>query len=158
MKSNLRYLTLAFGLVYTWFGMLKFFPGLSPAEKLAQNTIDVLCFGLIPRNTTIILLAIWEVGLGLLFLSNRYILLAVRIAMVHMVCTFLPLIFFQDISFTEPPIAFTLVGQYIVKNIVYLAALALMYQEYRQQAGAPKVARQIKSEKIAPGMDTSVAK
>lgn len=158
MKSTLRYLTLSFGIVYTWFGLLKFFPGLSPAETLAQNTIDVLCFGMIPRNVTIILLAIWEVGVGILFLSNRHILLAVRIAMVHMCCTFLPLFFFQDISFAAPPLVFTLVGQYIVKNVVYLAALGMLYKEYRKEEGAQAANKEVNARTFVPGMDASTAK
>jgi hypothetical protein len=30
------------GIVFLWFGILKFFPSVSPAEELAIRTIDVL--------------------------------------------------------------------------------------------------------------------
>ncbi|MBK6622060.1 MAG: hypothetical protein IPG32_14735 [Saprospirales bacterium] len=30
-------LRISFGVIYTWFGMLKFFPGISPAEDLARK-------------------------------------------------------------------------------------------------------------------------
>ena len=119
-------LRISFGIIYCWFGMLKFFPEMSPAEDLAKETIRVLTFGLIPDNVSIILLAIWEVLLGLLFFSNRFQRFAIRFALLHMACTFLPLAFFPSLSFTHPPYAFTLVGQYIVKNLVFMVALLMM--------------------------------
>ena len=65
LTSN-NLLALSIGLTYLWFGLLKFFPGLSPAEDLAQNTIDTLSFGLIPAELSLIFLAIWETAIGLL--------------------------------------------------------------------------------------------
>lgn len=126
LKLLLTLLRISFGIIYCWFGMLKFFPEMSPAEDLAKETIRVLTFGLIPDNVSIILLAIWEVLLGLLFFSNRFQRLAIRLALLHMACTFLPLAFFPNLSFTHPPYAFTLVGQYIVKNLVFVVALLMM--------------------------------
>jgi len=41
-------LLLSVGIVFFWFGILKFFPGLSPAQDLAIRTIDLLSFGLVP--------------------------------------------------------------------------------------------------------------
>lgn len=120
-------LRISFGVIYTWFGMLKFFPGISPAEDLAKETIEVLTFGLIPNEISIILLAIWEVLLGLLFFSNLFQKVAIPLALVHMACTFLPLAFFPNLSFTRVPYAFTLVGQYIVKNLVFIVALLMMH-------------------------------
>jgi hypothetical protein len=49
-------LAISIGLVYLWFGGLKYFPHLSPAENLAKNTIYMLTFGNIPSNVSIILL------------------------------------------------------------------------------------------------------
>ena len=67
-----RFIAITIGLVYCWFGALKFVPNLSPAEDLAKNTIRQLTFGLIPDEVSIILLAFWEVGLGflLVFVPN----------------------------------------------------------------------------------------
>lgn len=42
-------LRLSVGLVFLWFGFLKFIPGLSPAEELATKTVDGLSFGLVPH-------------------------------------------------------------------------------------------------------------
>ena len=40
-----------------WFGVLEFFPGLSPAQDLATRTIATLTLGLIPSNVSILVLA-----------------------------------------------------------------------------------------------------
>jgi len=45
---GLTALRIALGIVFLWFGALKFFPGMSPAEDLAARTIDVLTFGIVP--------------------------------------------------------------------------------------------------------------
>lgn len=136
MKKELHLTKICLGIVYVWFGVLKFFPSLSPAEDLAKQTIHILTFGLIPSAIAIILLALWEVGLGILFLTNKFRLLTIRLTFVHLVCTFLPLFFFPSLSFSQPPLVFTLVGQYIVKNIVFLAVLYILFKNERNLATA----------------------
>ena len=56
------------GVVFFWFGVLKFFPGLSPAQDLAIRMIDLLTFGLIPAGVSLMLLAASEcvIGIGLI--------------------------------------------------------------------------------------------
>ncbi len=124
--SDYRILEISIGIVYLWFGALKYFPGLSPAEELAKNTIDILTFGLIPSGISISLLAIWETLIGVLLIFNIYKRIAIYIAIIHLILTFTPLILFMPLSFTRPPFAFTLLGQYIVKNIAYIAALLVL--------------------------------
>ena len=117
------------GVVYLWFGALKFFSGLSPAEVLAKDTIRVLTFGLIPDDISLILLAIWEVTIGVLLLSGFRIRFAIKAALVHMVFTFTPLLFFPELSFTHAPYGFTIIGQYIVKNLVFIVAMMIILKE-----------------------------
>lgn len=123
-----RFIAITIGLVYFWFGALKFVPNLSPAEDLAKNTIRQLTFGVIPDEVSIILLAFWEVGLGLLLMSGLFKRQAIIWALVHMVCTFTPLLFFPNDVFGEDPLSLTLVGQYIMKNIIIIAALVAIYE------------------------------
>jgi uncharacterized membrane protein YphA (DoxX/SURF4 family) len=124
-----RLLRWAIGINYFWFGILKFFNGLSPAEMLAKDTIRVITFGLIPDDVNLMLLAIWEVAIGVIFLSGRFTRIGAQAAVVHMLFTFLPLFFFPHVSFTHAPYGFTIVGQYIVKNLVFLAGLAVILKE-----------------------------
>ncbi|HEX9616519.1 MAG TPA: hypothetical protein VGA03_03835, partial [Anaerolineales bacterium] len=44
-RYSLPFLRIGMGIVFLWFGALKFFLGLSPATDLAVRTIDVLTFG-----------------------------------------------------------------------------------------------------------------
>lgn len=123
------------GVNFLWFGMLKFFPGVSPAETLATMTINVLTFGLIAPTVSMKLLALWEVLVGLGFLSGRFIPFFVRIFMIHMVLTFTPLFLFPELCFTHPPFALTIVGQYIIKNLVFIAsgiAICIVHKERQQ--------------------------
>jgi len=129
LKIKDRFIVIAIGLVYLWFGALKFVPHLSPAENLAQNTIHQLTFGLIADNVSIILLAIWEVGLGILLIFNVFKRTAIIIALVHMVLTFTPLLFFPEEIFTQGYVGLTLTGQYIIKNLIIIAALVSVYEE-----------------------------
>ena len=41
-NHGLTLLRIALGIVFLWFGALKFLPGLSPAEELAGRTIEAL--------------------------------------------------------------------------------------------------------------------
>lgn len=132
--NTTRLLRWAIGINYFWFGMLKFFDGLSPAENLAKDTIRILTFGLVPDAANLLLLAVWEVGIGFLFLSGKLVRLGAQAAVLHMVFTFMPLFFFPDVSFSHEhaPYGFTIVGQYIIKNLVFLASLVVILKEGRK--------------------------
>ena len=120
-------LRISIGICYVWFGMLKFFPHLSPAEDLAGQTITLLTFGLIQPPLSLNLLAIWEVGVGMMFMTNRLMRFGLWAMFVHMICTLTPAFLLPDAFFTHFPYGLTLVGQYIIKNFVFIAvALALM--------------------------------
>ena len=127
--SSNRLLAVSIGLVFLWFGILKFFPSLSPAENLAKKTIDVLTFNLIPSSTSIIILAIWESLIGVCLILNLYSRIAIIIALVHLVFTFLPLFVFSSECFKVAPFQFTLLGQYILKNVIFVAALLTLYNK-----------------------------
>lgn len=131
-KTLITILRIVLGINFLWFGMLKFFPSLSPAEELATITIDWMFQGFIPANISIKLLAMWEilVGIGLIFgILLKYIL---PLFMLHMSLTFLPLYVFPDITFTQAPYGLTIVGQYIIKNIVFLSLGLFLYVNYKE--------------------------
>lgn len=133
-------LAISIGLVYLWFGILKFFPDLSPAEGLAKSTIHVLTFGFIPDNVSIILLALWETGIGIFLIFNVARKTVALLALVHIVFTFTPLVFFPDQVFNEGPLYLTLLGQYIIKNLIIIAALlSLLNVDLKSRAFKPKI-------------------
>ncbi|KLE08999.1 doxx family protein [Aliarcobacter butzleri L355] len=128
MQNTIKLMRLSLGIIFVWYGMLKFFPTLSPAEDLAIKTIDIMFFHLIDGSLSIKLLAILEVAIGIGFLSGYYTKLVTIIFLGHMLCTFAPLFILPELSFTHSPYAFTLVGQYIVKNIVFILVGVMIYQ------------------------------
>ena len=129
-KHRQRLLVVSLGIVYLWFGTLKFFSGLSPAEDLAKDTIRILTFGLIPDHISFCLLAIWEVSIGILLLLNKRFKVIVMLAIIHILFTFTPLFLLPAVSFNmEHMYSLTLVGQYIIKNVVLFSALLYVYPD-----------------------------
>ncbi|WP_298694180.1 doxx family protein [uncultured Sulfuricurvum sp.] len=124
LETAVKILRIGLGINFLWFGILKFFPGMSPAETLAKMTIDALTFNLVPPGLE--LLAVWEVAIGVGFITGKYLPYIIRIFMVHMVLTFTPLVLFPELCFTNAPFALTLVGQYIIKNLVFITAGAII--------------------------------
>jgi uncharacterized membrane protein YkgB len=128
MNKTIKLIRLSLGIIFLWYGMLKFFPTFSPAEELATRTIDIMFLGLINPLLSIKLLAILEISIGIGFLLGFYTRVVTVVFIGHMICTFAPLFLLPELSFTHAPYAFTLVGQYIVKNIVFILAGILIYQ------------------------------
>ncbi len=128
MDKTIKFIRLSLGIIFLWYGMLKFFPTLSPAEDLAIKTIDIMFFGFINPNLSIKLLALLEISIGIGFILDFYTRIITIVFIGHMICTFAPLFLLPELSFTHAPYAFTLVGQYIVKNIVFILAGILIYQ------------------------------
>ena len=125
-RHGLPLLRISLGIVFLWFGALKFFPGVSPAQDLAARTIEMLTFGAVHGSVSVPLLAAWEclIGLGLLFgifMRATLLLLAVQMA-----GTLMPLVLFPNEVFTRIPYAPTLEGQYIIKNAVLISAAIVL--------------------------------
>jgi uncharacterized membrane protein YphA (DoxX/SURF4 family) len=115
-------LRIALGIIFFWFGFLKFFPGMSPAEDLAVRTISKLSFDLIPENVSILILATWECLIGLGLLSGKFLRATLFILLLQMIGAATPILIFPQEVFTAIPYAPTLEGQYIIKNLVLISA------------------------------------
>ncbi len=110
-----------FGLfvVFFWFGILKVI-GLSPASGLVQDlferTIPMMHF-----STFLVLFGLFECLIGILFAVKGYERIVIPLLFIHMVTTFMPLFLLPTETwsgFMTP----TLEGQYIIKNLVIIAA------------------------------------
>ena len=123
---GLTLLRLALGVVFLWFGALKFAPGLSPAETLAGRTIEVLTFGLVPAAVAVPFLAAWEVAIGVGLLLGRWMRITLALLFVQMLGTITPLFLFPAETWQVFPFAPTLEGQYIIKNIVLVSAAIVL--------------------------------
>lgn len=123
---GLTLLRLALGMVFFWFGVLKFFPGASPAEQLAGRTIETLTFGAIPQDVALGILAVWEVAIGIGLFLGRWMRAVLLLLFVQMLGTITPLFLFPTETFTVFPFVPTLEGQYIIKNVVIVAAAIVL--------------------------------
>lgn len=120
-RHGLNILRVSLGLIFIWFGVLKFFPGVSAAEVIAGRTIEKLTFGLILPSVSLPVLAVWECVIGLGLISKKWLGLTLLLLYFQMIGTFLPLVFFPDETFAHSLFVPTLLGQYIIKNIVLLS-------------------------------------
>ena len=98
------------------------------AEELAKNTIDILTFHIIPSNSSIILLATWETLVGLFLILNIWRRTTVVIAIIHIIFTFSPIFILTEQVFSNTPFQLSLVGQYILKNLIIIVCLLLLYK------------------------------
>ncbi len=121
-RHGVTLLRISVGIVFLWFGTLKFVPGLSPAEGLAARTIDMMTFGAMPAAVSLPLLAAWEVLIGIGFVTGRGLRAAIFLLVGQMIGTATPLFFFPRETFSTYPFVPTLEGQYIIKNIVLISA------------------------------------
>lgn len=121
-RYGVMLLRISLGIVFFWFGFLKFFPGLSPAQDLAARTISTLSFGIVQPNISIPVLAAWETVIGLGLITGRFMRATLLLLFVQMIGTILPIFFFPGEVFVRFPYAPTLEGQYIIKNLVLISA------------------------------------
>lgn len=121
-RYGIPLLRISLGIVFFWFGFLKFFPGTSPAEMLATKTISILTFGLIKPSVSIYMLAALETLIGLGLITRSYMRITLLLLFGQMLGTVTPLFFFPAETFTVFPFVPTLEGQYIIKNIILVSA------------------------------------
>src|SRR5574341_323056 len=101
-------LRISLGIVFFWFGVLKFFPGLSPAATLATRTIESLSFGLVQPEISIYVLATWECLIGLGLITGIYMRVTLLLLFTQMLGTITPVFLFPHDVFTRIPYAPTL--------------------------------------------------
>ncbi len=121
-RNGIFLLRISIGLIFIWFGALKFFQGASPAEELAGTSIQILSFGLISAQIGLPILAAWECLIGFGMFVFRYMRFTILLLYVQMLGTFSPVVLMPDVVFESIPLVLTIEGQYIVKNVVVIAS------------------------------------
>ena len=122
LAHALPVLRLAIGLVYLWFGVLKFIQGASPAAELATTTMSALTFGLVPAAVSRPLLALFESLIGLGFLSGRLRRLTTAAFVAHVIGALSSLLLCAHMVWRHAPLEPTLAGQYVLKDMILLPA------------------------------------
>jgi uncharacterized membrane protein YkgB len=128
-KHSIDFLSISIGIIYLWFGALKLFPNLSPAEELAGETLSTLVFHAIDQRILIIALALIEIFIGISLLFRKTYKIVIYLAFTHMLGTLLPIFIFPEISFNKPPFGFSIIGQYIMKNLVIISGLIIVFSK-----------------------------
>ena len=121
VARSLAVLRVSLGAVFVGFGLLKFFPGVSPAQDLVTRTTDVLSLGLLPAGLGILMVAALECVIGLGLISGRFLRLTLLLLGFQMVGAMSPLVMFAGDLFSGPYHAPTLEAQYILKDVVLVS-------------------------------------
>ena len=125
-------LQVSLALIFVWFGVLKPF-GLSPAAPLVKSTVGWMPF--FSADTWLAIIGWWEVAIGVTFLFQRTVRLAIALLALQMVGTFLPLVILPHVTFQAGhiPYAPTMEGQYIIKNLLIISAALAVGGAVRQR-------------------------
>ncbi|MGI5404291.1 hypothetical protein ACQEVG_33535 [Streptomyces sp. CA-135486] len=114
-------LRVSVGVLYLWFGALKFFPSLSPAQDIATLVMRVITFDMVPTHVSQPCLALMEVLVGIGLITGRLLPLTLAVFFVHMAGVFATLVIVPGQVWRYPLVP-SMEGQYIIKNLVLVAA------------------------------------
>lgn len=124
IKNNKNLIRISLFIIFFWFGLLKPL-GLSAAEQLVLDT--VYWMPLFSAHTWLSIIGWWEVIIGLCFLFEKTTKVALLLLLLQMTGTFMPLVILPDITFQNSNFFTpTLEGQYILKNILIIAAALII--------------------------------
>jgi uncharacterized membrane protein YkgB len=126
-KHSVTIMRIALAIVYIWFGALKIF-GLSPAGELVEETVYWFNPALF-----IPILGGCEIIIGLGLLIKRFIPITIMLLLLHMAATFFPVFILKTVCFEGFPFCPTLVGQYIIKNLVLIAGALIIAGKYNKE-------------------------
>ncbi|MFE9660784.1 MULTISPECIES: DoxX family protein [unclassified Streptomyces] len=119
-------LRISVGVVFLWFGALKLFPNTSPAEGVAVRATTKLTFGLLPQDFIVPLLALLETAIGIGLVTGLLLRLTLVVFFGHMAGVFSALFLLHDEMWRDGLPIPTMEGQYILKNVVLVAACLIV--------------------------------
>ena len=110
----------SFAIIFFWFGILKPI-GWSTAIPLVKATVAWL--PILESDIWVIIIGWWEVAIGILFLFQKTIRIAIALLFLQMFGTFMPLVILPEIVYQNNNVFLpTMEGQYIIKNIMIISA------------------------------------
>jgi hypothetical protein len=137
MRYSVTALRISMGTVYFGFGILKYFPGISPAQDLALTATHLLSFGLVPAvvpdSVAIVLIATLECAIGLLLITGRWLRLTISLLAVHLVGILSPIVLLAGRIFAGPYHMPTLEGQYVLKDVILVTAAVVIATTARRR-------------------------
>ncbi|MGH3829362.1 MAG: hypothetical protein ACRDRS_02755 [Pseudonocardiaceae bacterium] len=126
MRHSITALRISMGLVIFGFGVLKYFPGFSPAQDLILADARVLSFGLVPAvvpgSVVMVLIATVECVIGLSLITGRALRVINYLIASWIVGILSPIVVLPARLFSGPDHMPTMEGQYVLKDVILLAA------------------------------------
>jgi uncharacterized membrane protein YkgB len=130
MRYSIIALRISIGVVYLGFGILKYFPGVSPAQDLALATTHLLTFGLVPAvvpsSVAMVLIATLECTIGLLLITGRWLRLTISLLAGHLAGILSPVVLLAGRLFAGPHHMPTLEGQYVLKDVILVTSAVVI--------------------------------
>ncbi len=126
-KHSVNMMRIALAIVYIWFGALKIF-GMSPAGELVEKTVYWF-----KPEIFVPILGMCEVIIGLGLLFKKLIPITIVLLLLHMAVTFFPVFIVQAVCFDVFPYQPSLVGQYIIKNLVLISGALVIAGKYNEK-------------------------
>jgi uncharacterized membrane protein YkgB len=126
-KHGVNMMRISLAIIYAWFGALKIF-GMSPAGDLVEQTVYWF-----KPEIFIPILGVCEVIIGLGLLIKRFIPYTIVLLLMHMAVTFFPVFILKTVCFDAFPYCPTLVGQYIIKNLILIAGALIIAGKYNEK-------------------------
>lgn len=118
-RRSVDILRISLGLVFLGFAVLKYFPGVSPAEDMAIRTVETLSLGFLSGYGALIATAIVETFIGITLITGKLLRAGLLVLCGAMLGILSPLVLFFNDLFPGAP---TLEAQYVLKDIVLVAA------------------------------------
>jgi uncharacterized membrane protein YkgB len=108
---------ISLGIVFVWFGLLKVM-GTSPVYDLASHVVYWL-----PPELFVPILGIWEMAIGIGLLLGKALRVVLSLLFLQLAGTFLVLVMRPETAFQGGnPLLLTMEGEFVVKNLVLIAA------------------------------------
>jgi putative oxidoreductase len=137
MRHSITALSISMGIVILGFGILKYFPGVSPAQDLVLGTTRALTFGLVPamvpESVVMILLATVECAIGVSLIIGRALRVTIYLLAPWVLGILSPLVLLPARLFSGPNHVPTLEGQYVIKDLILLAAAMVIATTVRRR-------------------------
>jgi len=131
VQHSITVLRISLGVVFLGFGVLKLFPGVSPAEGLVEATIEVMTGGLVPARLGLVVTALLECAIGISLIAGRWVRLTVYLLAVELLGILSPLVLLPGRMFGGPFHAPTLEGQYVLKDLILVSAAMVIATAFR---------------------------
>ncbi len=144
--NGIGLLRISIGIIFFWFGFIKYFPGLSPIEDLALRTTRVLTFDMFSDNAMAKGLATLECLIGIGLITGKSLRATLFLLLLQLIGAISPVFIFTSEVFKIIPIVPTLAGQYIIKDIIIISAGILIGGTVRggKMISDPEVAEKAK--------------